>query len=199
VFVFRCLRFAVPTSGTLFIFIFICGTTYWSHHWSHHLFIYFHHHSIFVYSTLSDRKVPILFFLDILSAFWGLVATSGYFIFSARSRFRPDSHPYRTCSGLQTEHGLTPHSVSPSIMFYTCSLPVPHVCSSLYVPISVPSKTPFVYISLSTSACNLSLNINFSLPAQPLFLAKSCDLWNKDPVTSVWIQLRSSYSTSVSC
>jgi len=67
VFVFRWLWFAVPTSGTLFIFIFICGNTYWSCHWSHHLFIYFHHHSIFVYSTLSDRKVSILFFLDILS------------------------------------------------------------------------------------------------------------------------------------
>ena len=96
-----------------FLFYFICGTTCWSRHWSHHLFIYFCHHSILLYSTLSDRKVPILFFLDILSgkvwfvlvsslfiildilsAFWGLVATSGYFIFSARFRLRPDSHPY---------------------------------------------------------------------------------------------------------
>jgi len=104
-----------------FLSFFICGATYWSRHWSrywsHHLFIYFRHHSTLVYSTLSDRKVPILFFLDILSgnvwfvlvsflihlldilsdilsAFWGLVATSGYFIFSARSHFRPDSRPY---------------------------------------------------------------------------------------------------------
>jgi len=54
-----------------FLSFFICGATYWSRHWwchwSHHLFIYFCHHSTLVYSTLSDRKVPILFFLNILS------------------------------------------------------------------------------------------------------------------------------------
>jgi hypothetical protein len=58
-------------------------------------FIYFPHHPTLVYiSTLSDRNVPILFSLDILSAS-GVSYDLIIFIFSARFRSRPNSRPYR--------------------------------------------------------------------------------------------------------